>query len=112
MQEKDLDKLRMLLGTGAASARKKSELAGIMGIREWELREAIRELIKQGLPVASSSDCNHGGYFVASTYEEVDVAIAELESRIAHLRTRIIEFQTAARMIKRPGQLPLIAGLV
>ncbi len=111
MKENDLDKLRMLLGTGIGNARKKTELAGTMELREWELRGAVRELIKQGLPVASSSDCNRGGYFIASTHEEVDITISELKSRIAHLQERITEFQVAARAINRPGQLPLRLGV-
>ena len=56
MEDKDFEKLRMLLGTGAENARGKQELAGIMEISERKLREFILELIKQGLPVASSSN--------------------------------------------------------
>jgi len=101
--------LRLLLRPGAEEARGKRELSSIMGIKEHELRQGIRELIGQGVPVASSSDCKKGGYFIASTLEEAEGAIMELHSRMVKLQIRIKEFKIASRSIRtNPGQLSFL----
>ena len=109
MDEQLLEDLRMLLRYGADQAIRKRELARLMQISERELRFCVNELIAQGVPVASSSDCKKGGYFIASTLEEAEGAIMELHSRMVKLQIRIKEFKIASRSIRtNPGQLSFL----
>ncbi len=68
----------------------------------------VRGLIKDGVPVASSTDGYNGGYYITSTRAEAEAYITFMRSHIIELAKRMRDYKVAARPILRPGQLPLM----
>ena len=67
-------------------------------------RMMIRELIADGIPVASSTG-KVKGYFIAETTEEVNAYIEQLTDRIREDAKRLRDFKKAARRVTHPEQL-------
>ncbi len=107
MEDQGKEKLRMLLGNGRGATRTSRELAEIIGLKNWPLRQGIRELIAEGLPVAAITGENPG-YFVAETIQESSDYAGALRHRIIEDCLRLRDFKRATRPIRQPGQLPLI----
>ena len=102
------ESLKDILCYGKQNAVKGSKLAEIMGVRDDRMiRRAIRELIEEGVPVASSVH-EPMGFYLANTEEEVGEYTSNLKARIHENQTRLNDFMVAVRSITRPGQLRLI----
>ena len=100
--------VRYLLRYGKQNARTGSELATVLGFKDDRLvRLAIKDLIDEGLPVASSVKPPHG-YFIASSYQEAQEYMRVLHSRLAGNAYRLKEFKHASREILQPYQMALI----
>lgn len=73
--------VRSLLRYGKQKARKGQEIANILGFKNDRLvRHAIRDMIAEGLPIASSVTPPLG-YFIASSLDEVTDYMKVLKSR-------------------------------
>jgi len=82
-------------------------LASRLGFRnDRQIRLAIRGLIKDGYPVASSV-IPPLGFFIAQTKEEVDLYAATIKSRLVEDAYRRRDFLRASRNIKQPEQMRL-----
>jgi len=102
------DELKWMLKYGRDKARKSTELQMALGAPDREIRLCIRQLIADGLPIASSTDGRTGGYFIANTQEEAKEYMGKLRSRIIQDCLRYRDFKLAARPLLYPGQLPLV----
>jgi len=103
-----LTELPHILGVGRENAMTGATLAARFGHRsDRAVRLAIRQLIDEGLPVASETTAP-AGFFIANTQEEVDTYARALRARLVEDAKRRRDFLRAAKQIKRPGQLPLI----
>ena len=71
------------------------------------IRVAIRELIKDGYPVAASV-VPPLGFFIAETKKEVDYYAANIKSRLVEDAYRRRDFLRASRNIKQPEQMRLM----
>jgi len=71
------------------------------------IRLAIRELISDGIPVASSV-IPPVGFFIAETREEVKQYTANIKSRLIEDAYRRRDFLRAARKIIQPEQMKLV----
>lgn len=99
--------VRMLLRHGKGGARTGKEFARILGYGNDRLiRHVIRELIADGMPIASSVTPPHG-YFIVSTIEEVNDYLQTLKSRLVEDAYRRRDFKRAASEFLQPGQLEL-----
>lgn len=107
MEDQDKNILRMLIHNGRGETRTSHELATVMQIKNWPLRQGIRELIAEGLPVAAITGSNPG-YFVAVTVQEAADYEGALRHRIIEDCLRLRDFKRAAKPLHQPGQLPLI----
>ncbi len=97
-----------ILGVGRENAMTGATLAARFGHRsDRAVRLAIRQLIDEGLPVASETTAP-AGFFIANTQEEVDTYAKALRARLIEDAKRRRDFLLAAKNIRRPGQLPLI----
>jgi len=100
--------VRTLLRYGKEKARTGSELAKALGFKDDRLvRLAIKDLIDEGLPVASSVKPPHG-YFIASSYQEAQEYMRVLHSRLVGNAYRLKGFKQASRDILQPHQMALI----
>jgi len=106
--DNDMARVLYCLQHGADRAKTSRWLKEQTGLPNRDIRHAIRELIAEGYPVASSSDGWKGGYYIASTKEEAEGCMAETKSRIIELCIRQRDFKRATRSIREPGQLPLL----
>lgn len=101
------DDVRELLRYGKEEARTGKELAGVLGLRnDRNIRRAIRELIADGVPIASTVAFPYG-YYIANTIEEANEYMKDLRSRLVNDAYRRRDFKLAARNILEPGQLGL-----
>ena len=101
-------RVRELLGIGKAKARTGKELASVLGLRDDRfVRHAIRELIADKVPVASSVAPPYG-YFIANSLEEATVYEKNLKSRLVEDAYRLRDFKFAVRATLQPCQLPLL----
>ncbi len=101
-------RVRELLGIGKAKARTGKELASVLGLRDDRfVRLAIRELIADKVPIASSVSPPMG-YFIVNSPEEAEEYMQNLKSRLVENAYRRRDFKLAARAILQPCQLPLL----
>lgn len=97
-----------VLPVGRQNAVTGAVLAHRFGYRtDRAVRLAIRELIVSGLPVASETT-SPAGFFIADTQDEVKTYAQALRDRLIEDAKRRRDFLRAAKMIRYPGQLPLI----
>lgn len=100
--------VRSLLWYGKEKARTGKELARVLGFSSDRLiRHAIRELIAEGVPVASSVTPPLG-YFIASSLDEATDYMKVLKSRLVNDAYRRRDFRIAAREVLQPCQLELL----
>jgi len=100
--------VRSLLRYGKENARKGKDFARLLGFKDDRLvRLVIRELIEEGLPVASSVTPPLG-YFIASSLDEARDYMKVLKSRLVQDAYRRRDFKIAAREILQPCQLELL----
>ena len=102
------DAINSRLGEGKAQAKTSQELADSLFSDPRQVRRAIRQLIAQGAPIASSTDGQTGGYYLASTPGEAKEYMDDQQTRIIENCKRLRDFKRAARPLLYPGQLPLI----
>lgn len=96
------------LGIGREKALPGPLLARRLGFNDDRIvRQAIRELIADRVPVASAVTKPYG-YFIAQTQAEVISYAADLKSRTVENAIRRRDFNRAARSILQPGQLKLL----
>ena len=96
--------VRRLLGYGRKNARTGKELAKLLGFTDDRLiRIAIRELIAEGLPIASSVQQPYG-YYIAISYQEAQEYMRVLRSRLVEDAYRRRDFKLAARTVLQPEQ--------
>ena len=97
-------KTLLLKHEGKARAITGRELATIVGHRDdRQVRMVIRELITDGLPVASSTEFP-AGYFIVATRQEVEEYAASIRSRLIEDAIRRRDFRRAANMHLAPAQ--------
>jgi len=97
-----------VLEVGLENAKKSKEIAGYCNIPERDVRLEVRRLIEEGIPVASSTDGLHGGFYITDTRREAEAYIKDMRSRIIEIAKRLRDYKRAVRPIVNPGQLPLI----
>lgn len=92
----DKKKVRNALRRGKRSAKTADTLQMETGIKKSRtqepLREIIRELIAEGLPVGSLSAC---GYWIIADKSELKEVINSLKSRTRGINSRIKEIRLA-----------------
>ena len=82
-------------------------LATRLGFRnDRQIRLAIRGLIKDGYPVASSV-VPPLGFFIAETKDEVNLYAANLKSRLIEIALHRRDLLRATREIRQPEQMKL-----
>jgi len=100
--------VKSLLGRGKANAITGKGLAKILGYPNDRLiRLAIRGMIADGVPIASSVNPPFG-YYIARTPEEVNEYLRVLRSRLIQDAYRRRDFKMAAREILDPYQMILV----
>jgi len=71
-------------------------LAGQVGIDPRKCRELVAEIVTDGeCPIISSSDQINGGYFIARTPKDAEIAVQEGTARIANLQRRMTGLKQA-----------------
>lgn len=71
-------------------------LAGQIGIDPRKCRELVAEIVTEGqCPIISSSDQVNGGYFIAQTPKDAEIAYQEGTARIANLQRRMTGLKQA-----------------
>jgi len=99
--------VRAQLNSGQAKATRGQTIANRLGMKNDRLiRIAIRELIADGLPIASSVQKPYG-YFIIETPEEAEAYMAVIKSRLVEDAYRRRDFKKAAFNIRVPEQLKL-----
>lgn len=100
--------VRSLLRTGKDNARTGKVLANLLGFNNDRLvRLVVRELIAEGLPVASSVTPPLG-FFIASSLDEARDYMRVLKGRLVQDAYRHRDFKLASREILQPHQMTLI----
>ena len=96
-----------ILKPGRRSAMTGKEIARVLGQSDdRKIRLVIRELIAEGVPVASSVSDPMGFYIVASDYEAADY-IRVLKERIKEDMARLRDFEAACHEFSIPEQRSL-----
>jgi len=96
-----------ILKPGRRSARTGKDIARALGHSDdRKIRLIIRELIAEGVPVASSVSDPMGFYIVASEYEAADY-IRVLKERIKEDTARLRDFEAACHEFSIPEQRSL-----
>jgi hypothetical protein len=96
-----------ILKPGRRSAMTGKEIARVLGQSDdRKIRLVIRELIAEGVPVASSVSDPMGFYIVASEYEAADY-IRVLKERIREDTARLRDFEAACHQFSIPEQRSL-----
>lgn len=99
--------VRSLLRHGKDQARTGKELAKVLGFKnDRSVRLAIRDLIAEGVPVASSV-IPPLGYFIANSIEEVIDYMKDLKGRLVNDAYRRRDFKLASRELLQPCQMEL-----
>ena len=94
----------LLRHEGHARAITGRELAAMVGQRDdRQVRLAIRDLITDGLPVASSTEIVPG-YFVVSTRQEAEQYAGSIRSRLISDAVRRRDFRRAADQYLTPAE--------
>lgn len=100
--------VRSLLRYGRGKARTGGAIAKIMGFNNDRLiRHAIRELIAEGVPIASNT-ASPAGYYIVSSLDEVEAYALTLRKRLIEDAIRRRDFLQASRELLYPGQLDLL----
>lgn len=100
--------VRSLLRYGKENARTGKDLAKVLGFKDDRLvRLVIRDLIAEGLPVASSVTPPFG-FFIASSLDEARDYMRVLKGRLVQDAYRRRDFKIACREILHPHQMALI----
>lgn len=99
--------VRSLLKYGRENAVTGKELAKTMGYHDRAIRLAIRELIADHVPIASST-VTPGGYFIIQRPEEATKYLAVLRGRLVEDAYRRRDFKRASRVILDPYQMSLL----
>ena len=99
--------LKFHLGKSRAITGK--QLAKILGQEEDRaIREEIRELISQGIPIAASTQPPYG-YYIVETMEEAEQYMKQLKNRLINDALRRRDFKkAAARTLNKEAQLSLL----
>lgn len=98
------------LGYGRKAAITGKDLASRLGYRDDRLiRVMIRELIAEGVPIASSVS-EPMGFFIVKTDEEAANYIRGLKDRIKEDESRLRDFEAAVASFSPPEQLALGVG--
>ena len=80
---------------GRQNAIKACDLAALLNENERAVRLAIRELIAEGVPVASSTE-SPAGYFIITTYAEIQEYSESIKGRLIEDAIRRRNFRRAA----------------
>ena len=100
--------VRSLLRYGKEKARTGKELARILGFKnDRAVRLVIRDMITEGIPVASTT-ISPGGYFIANSIDEATDYMKDLRGRLVNDAYRRRDFKLAARGVLQPHQLGLL----
>lgn len=100
--------VRSLLKCGRENAVTGKELAKTLGYpNDRVIRVAIRELIEDRVPVASST-VTPGGYFITKSPEEATKYLAVLKGRLVEDAYRRRDYKLASRVILDPYQMSLL----
>jgi len=100
--------IRSLLRHGKENAITGKSLARILGFRDDRvIRQAIRELIADRVPIASSVNPPYG-YYIASSPDEATEYMKVLRSRLVEDAYRRRDFKRASRVILDPHQMILL----
>lgn len=100
--------VRSLLKYGRENAVTGKELAKTLGYpNDRVIRLAIRELIKDSVPVAAST-VNPSGYFITENEEEATKYLKVLRSRLVKDAYRRRDYKLASRVILDPYQMELL----
>ena len=101
LKQQVLEQLRL----GRTNAIPAKILASRLGFQnDRQIRYAIRQLISDGIPVASSV-VSPVGFFVAETKEEVALYAATIKSRLIEDAYRRRDFLRASLNIRQPEQM-------
>jgi len=93
----------LLKHEGKARAITGQKLAAMVGhLDDRRVRQVIRELIIDGLPVASSTE-SPAGYFLVTSHQEADEYAASIRSRLIEDALRRRDFRRAAAMHLAPA---------
>lgn len=102
------DDILHLLRRGKRNAQTGKELAKLLGFNDDRIiRQAIRELIANGIPIASSVQKPYG-YFIAESFQEAKEYMSVLKSRLVEDAYRRRDFKQAAQSVLKPEQLILL----
>lgn len=100
--------IRSLLQHGRENAVTGKELARILGYpNDRVIRQAIRELIADSVPIAAST-INPCGYFITQNEEEATKYLKVLRSRLVKDAYRRRDFKLASRVILDPYQMSML----
>ena len=94
----------LLRHEGQALAITGRELATMFGLKDdRQVRHAIRDLIKDGLPVAANTE-SPAGYFVVNNRREADRYASSIRSRLISDAIRRRDFRRAADQYLTPAE--------
>ncbi len=93
----------LLRREGHLRAIKARELAELLRCDERKVRLIIRELIREGLPVASSTEAL-AGYFIVTTRQEAEQYAGSVRSRLIEDALRRRDFRRAADQYLTPAE--------
>ena len=102
-----LSLLRLHLGRSEAITGR--ELARILGQDDDRaIREEIRDLISQGIPIAASTQPPYG-YYIVETMDEAEEYMKQLKNRLINDALRRRDFKKAARStLNKEAQLSFL----
>ena len=94
----------LLRHEGQSQAITGRELAFMLGLRDdRQARLAIRELITEGFPIASSTE-SPAGYFIVTTRQEAEQYALSIRSRLIEDAIRRRDFRRAADQYLTPAE--------
>ncbi len=93
----------LLRHEGRVQAIKAQELAEIVQCDERKVRLIIRELIAEGLPVASGTE-PPAGYFVVNTWQEASQYAQSIKGRLIEEAIRRRDFRRSAALYLKPAE--------
>ena len=82
---------------GRSKAITNSVLANNIGVHDRYIQLMIRELISDGVPIASATD-NPAGYFIINTWQEAEVYANSLKNRLIEDARRRRDFKRSCAM--------------
>tara|TARA_Y100000310_G_scaffold291660_1_gene319757 strand:+ start:222 stop:554 length:333 start_codon:yes stop_codon:yes gene_type:complete len=94
----------LLRHTGRSRAITGKDLAKMLGHKDdRKIRLIIRELIGEGTPIASSTE-PPAGYFLVSTWQEVEQYAQSIKSRLISDALRRRDFRRSAALLLRSAE--------